>query len=224
LGWFGLLAEVSFWSAWHGAVSCGCLGSGLRVRPWVLLGVDLGAVALLLWARPAGEAAPRLLARGTWSGWALGAVGLLAVGLASAGRLGPVQAAGASRPWRVLQPTSWLGQPCPFLADVRGVSHDLFRGSWEVFLSRRSCPLCQGWLPLWKQDRVRPPGVRCLVVEVPTQQGAGEGFPEFHDGYLRPDVAWVVATPVVVHLIEGQVVKVEEAAALRARYGEVQGD
>jgi hypothetical protein len=83
LGWFGLLAGVSFWSGWQGAVSCGCLGSGLRVRPWVLLGVDLGAVALLLWARPAGAAAPRLAARGTWSGWALGAVGLLAVGLAS---------------------------------------------------------------------------------------------------------------------------------------------
>jgi hypothetical protein len=82
LGWFGLLAEVSFWSAWQGAVSCGCLGSGLQVSPWVLLGVDLGAVALLLWGRPAGAAAPRLAARGTWSGWALGAVGLLAVGLA----------------------------------------------------------------------------------------------------------------------------------------------
>jgi hypothetical protein len=79
LGWFGLLAGVSFWSGWQGAVSCGCLGSGLQVSPWVLLGVDLGAVALLLWARPAG----RLAARGAWSGWALGAVGLLAVGLAS---------------------------------------------------------------------------------------------------------------------------------------------
>jgi hypothetical protein len=86
LGWFGLLAGVSFWSGWQGAVSCGCLGSGLRVRPWVLLGVDLGAVALLLWGRPAVEAAPRLGRAGLTA--LAGGLLLLGVALLGLGQLG----------------------------------------------------------------------------------------------------------------------------------------
>jgi hypothetical protein len=86
LGWFSLLAGVSFWSAWQGAVSCGCLGSGLQVSPWVLLGVDLGAVALLLWARPAVEAAPRLGRAGLTA--LAGGLLLLGVALLGLGQLG----------------------------------------------------------------------------------------------------------------------------------------
>ncbi len=35
-----------------GAASCGCFGATITVPPWVMLAVDLGMLAVLLWARP----------------------------------------------------------------------------------------------------------------------------------------------------------------------------
>jgi len=51
LGFFGILAGVSSYLALVGQRSCGCLGQ-VTVSPWVMFGIDVGAVAALALWRP----------------------------------------------------------------------------------------------------------------------------------------------------------------------------
>jgi hypothetical protein len=51
LGFFGLLAAVSFFLAYSGQRSCGCLGR-VNMSPWVMFAVDLGAIAALAFWPP----------------------------------------------------------------------------------------------------------------------------------------------------------------------------
>ncbi len=50
---FSLLASVSLYLGIEGQPSCGCFGEKLSVSPWYALGLDLAAIAALLWWRPA---------------------------------------------------------------------------------------------------------------------------------------------------------------------------
>jgi hypothetical protein len=52
LSCFTLLASVSWYLGSEGQSSCGCFGAKLPVSPWYALGLDLIAVASLVWWRP----------------------------------------------------------------------------------------------------------------------------------------------------------------------------
>jgi hypothetical protein len=49
---FSLLASVSLYLAIDGQSSCGCFGAKLPVSPWYALGLDVAALAALIWQRP----------------------------------------------------------------------------------------------------------------------------------------------------------------------------
>jgi hypothetical protein len=80
LGFFTVLAAASLYLALTGQRSCGCLGQ-VEASPWLMFGLDAGAVAALALCRPAHTAA---IAPGLWGGQALkivaGAAVLLALG------------------------------------------------------------------------------------------------------------------------------------------------
>jgi hypothetical protein len=49
---FSLLGGMSLYLGIEGQASCGCFGAKLAVSPWYALGLDLAAVASLVWWRP----------------------------------------------------------------------------------------------------------------------------------------------------------------------------
>jgi hypothetical protein len=49
---FAAFAIISFYQGWVGQASCGCLGTKVKVSPWLMFTVDVFAVAGLLLARP----------------------------------------------------------------------------------------------------------------------------------------------------------------------------
>ena len=51
LATFSVFALVSLRAGWIGLASCGCFGT-IRVNPWLVLGIDLGAILLLLASKP----------------------------------------------------------------------------------------------------------------------------------------------------------------------------
>ena len=78
---FAVFAAVSAWAGWQGRPSCGCLGA-VTVSPWVMLGVDLVAVAALAvsWPRWGGwPARAEVRATAAGAGLAAGFAGLVLV-------------------------------------------------------------------------------------------------------------------------------------------------
>lgn len=192
-----------------GAASCGCFGATITVPPWVMLAVDLGMLAVLLWARP------WRLARGGRLDVLVGVLAL-AVGAALPIVLNrearPGDAGGGVLPKYIVPDVpSWVGRHVRDTdVGVWGKLEAPRDGLWILY--RDSCEVCAECLQiLATQER----GERELtLVRLPEKATSAAtrhvhtlpqgGF--VHHVRLPEGVDWSVSTPVRLD-VEGGIVK-----------------
>ncbi|MBI2826200.1 MAG: hypothetical protein HYX69_16085 [Planctomycetia bacterium] len=227
---FALFACVSLYRGLSGAESCGCFG-GVRVSPWWTFVGDLAAVFALWWwwprrdladaLVPAAEAPEVVRERHAWRmvPAALAAVSLnltvvWAIAMLAPARLTDAGDIPADAKSVVLEPNGWVGKRLPLLTHT-DIGSQLSVGQWTVLLYHHDCPKCQEVLANYESDegladlgRAR----QVALVEVPpfddtliADSGAPLGFAR---GLLSADKEWFVATPVVIDVDDGTVVRV----------------
>ena len=154
LATFGLFSVVSGYLAIQGAESCGCFG-GFHVDPRITVTMDLLVVACMVAVSP-----PAIPRRRVSLKWACGAM-LVGGVVASAAlwfmvRYEPARLAHDGRVLGdarevFLEPSDWLGKPCPLLG-LPGVDDRLARDKWVVLLHHATCTGCRGILADWPKS------------------------------------------------------------------------
>lgn len=198
----------------EGASSCGCFGGRIDVPPWAMLALDVAFLALLLAARP------WRLARGGRGDLLVGVLALAAgLGLpwltdreVEAGKEG----SGLGRPYTVLDPRAWTGQPlaatplAPWIDPGRAED-----GVWILYSETcEHCALClermtmsetrgAEELTLVRLSQRLEPGVEPKVQVLP------EG-PYVHTIELPDTRDWLANVPVRLRVKDGVVVSAEE--------------
>ena len=109
----------------------------------------------------------------------------------------------------LLTPDNWKGKPFP-LIPVLAKSASLRTGHWTVILVRASCAACHHAV---NQAFAGSAGrKRVCVVELPPYSSDSPWPPEVLRARLKTPKKLVVATPVVIHLVEGMVVSIGRPA------------
>lgn len=202
IGCFALFAGVNFQQLLAGVSSCGCFGP-VRVHPAYSLALDLLALAVLGWWRPAATA-PRPGAHVI--GLALGGLALLALGAGSPSIAQPedLDSPGGVA---VLDPREWVGQPFPLLDRLSGTAN-LRQGEWVVLFHRRGCSACAAMLDelhlLTMAPGFRKP-VRLAFIEIPSDEVAvAESAARCNRLHLRARREWATKAPTCVRLFDGR--------------------
>jgi len=153
---FFLFAIVAALKAVSGEASCGCFGR-VEVSPWYTLGLDAGALAALLVFRPDLRAplpvSHRRLRGGLAAAFVLAAgvpVAILAARYEPA-MLTPQGEIVGDESVVLLEPETWVGQPCPILSHI-DIGRELARGQWIVVLYHHDCPHCQERVPEFDRE------------------------------------------------------------------------
>jgi len=115
----------------------------------------------------------------------------------------------------VLKAEAWVGCECPLLRHI-DVGKQLSEEAWTVVLYRHDCPRCLAVLPQYEREaaamagRPNAPGVALVEIppyEKPESPQTGRGA--CVRGRLSDRRDWLVATPAVIHLVQGEVVLAE---------------
>jgi hypothetical protein len=219
---FTAYAALALTKALGGEASCGCFGV-VAVNPWYTLALDVGAVAALLVFRPSLRLpAPTTVSRKTLVGLATVALaagvpaGVLMASYAPARVLEDGSIVGKER-FVVLEPTKWLGKPCPVLR-YTDIGDRLAGGDWTVVIYHHDCPHCKEALPKYLaqiREGAKAAGSPPLaLVELPPYAAAGKspvpaGTP-CTQGRMTDARDWFVETPAVLALHGGIVVGASE--------------
>jgi hypothetical protein len=205
---FVLLAGVSWIGTIRGAARCGCLGA-VSVPPWILLILDVGAAAALLW---------RSLSSSSWSEKQVVALVLacisnayigMAVGSVLFPRLGVVtsalspEAIQAANTVIIRQSELQPGHPFPLLPYIR-IDDDLSRGNWKVILAKAGCSRCEQRLRGSECQPESDERVAVILAKVQT----GWTLPESCKavlGWLSSDKDWTFEAPLIIRLVDGRV-------------------
>jgi len=117
----------------------------------------------------------------------------------------------------LLEPRTWLGRECPLLRHM-DIGKRLSEEAWTVVLYRHDCPRCRAVLPQYETGAAamagqpNAPGVALVAIppyEKPESPLTGRGA--CLRGRLSDRRDWLVATPAVIHLVQGEVVMAEES-------------
>lgn len=220
---FVFFSGVTLHKGLSGETSCACFGV-VEVSPWITLALDLSIVTLLAIFHPPLRSR-QTTTRPRWrlglAAAALAAVGV-PLGLAGAlyrpAELGPDGKIVGSERFVVLRPEKWVGGAFPLARHI-DVGKQLAGGLWTVVLYHHDCPDCKRVLPQYekaaRESRQSLQAPRVALIELPPYRPKEQpsrsqptGSACLH-GRLSDVRQWFVATPAVVSLVEGDVVKVE---------------
>ena len=112
-----------------------------------------------------------------------------------------------------LRPEGWVGKRLPLLGHIR-IGEELGRGRWVVVIYSSYCGHCRPAVPEYEQLAIAMEGKagapRVALVEVPpvapTGKNRASGVTPAAVGHLSEERKWLVATPVVLAVVEGKVV------------------
>jgi hypothetical protein len=135
---------------------------------------------------------------------------VLATALSST--VGSAWASFDSRPRVLSPPDQWVGGPLPVMDSI-DIERPLRHGDWVLFFYHPDCPKCQHaqemaeHLAVSPQGRSQPPRVALLDVRPDSGQSMAVRSAVIL-GRLAPDCPTEIATPLIVRLIDGDVVGV----------------
>jgi hypothetical protein len=117
----------------------------------------------------------------------------------------------------VLEPDTWVGKRLPLLAHI-DIGPELGQGDWLVVLYRRDCRKCHALLERLEVESrfMGDGGTLVAVVEVgdypEVEQVERQFAPWASPGRLDPQYRWHVSTPAVLHVVNDQVVGVDNGS------------
>jgi hypothetical protein len=211
---FSCFSLVSLTQAMSGQESCHCFGRH-SVNPWLMLSLDIVALALLSSWSPvqngtAGRSRPwtfallvlLFLPLAAFSGHKM--LAFDAVSVAADGRV-----AGSTRV-AVFLPSQWIGKKLPLLDQI-DIGHQLEKGNWIAILYRSDCEKCRNEIrrivSAARENKNQKGQPRIAFVAVTPTDGP-EAL-ELADpsvglwGSLTGQVEWLVETPTVLNLRDG---------------------
>ena len=211
---FSVFTLVSLMKGLSGETSCGCFGT-VTVNPWITMVFDLVIVACLLVFRE----------RFTWSVPPLDRKKVLAVLVAWFILAGPALFFMLSlkqqpsilgteyipidrRTAIMLEPTSWIDKKFPLIsrfAEPEG-SEILLTGTWSVILVQPGCSECEQMLAELEEEK--PENTAIVVIPSGNMEDVKQtAFPTF---VLDERSDWFVLTPVMIKLVDGICVEIEQ--------------
>ncbi len=202
LGCFGCFGAVATTKLLAGDSNCGCFGS-VPTPPWVALGIDVLAIALLLSTYRDSKSRQSGVPRGSLR-WGL-AIGFALIVVLAMQALLAVSTADSSL--TVPDPAQWVGQQLPLLGNI-DVGPELASGNWTVILHRHGCSKC-GDLLSESEWRVREASQAIAVVELPPRrsESSNASWPRgILVGHLYGRHFVTLPAPLVVQISEGRVV------------------
>lgn len=144
-----------------GEHSCGCFGEKIPVRPWAMLAIDAGFVALLLASKPW-----RLAKGGRADAITLLVAMVAAFGMALVGERTIV-----GKPYVELDVESWIGTPIRKTPLAKEVDlSDARDGVWIIW--RDSCEVCKDCLEEYM--RITPGSIELTLVRLPPDGKPGQ--------------------------------------------------
>jgi len=115
----------------------------------------------------------------------------------------------------VLEPGTWVGGEWPLLGHI-DIGKRLSEEAWTVVLYRHDCPTCRAVLPQYEREAAAmartPNAPHVALVAIPPYEGPESpqtGRGACVRGRLSDRREWLVATPAVIHLVQGEVVLAE---------------
>jgi len=234
---FAVFAGVAGTAAFHHEQSCGCFGV-VQTRPIYTAAFDGVAVGLLalLPARATTAQKAALTRRGTVASvlsllmFAL--IGTIEVQakpmresvISSSATNMATPDFGSPGSQVELDPPAWVGKPFALAGHI-DVGTDLLHGRWIVLLVHNGCEHCDAAVPDYVSESTTghgAPVTRLAVIEMPPYAEPGDPPPweplpdSVVTGQLDESRDWLAATPIVVLLRDGIVIKTAE--------GDVAGD
>ena len=213
---FACFAIYSLFQLVQGASSCGCFGR-LEVSPaWTFIFDSIATAMLTLHLyrarhnreRRSSSADSLLCSFALLSAFAL----LIVSPTVNAYRsVSPLASSNAHATLLVLEPQQWLGKSWPFLANT-DIADKLSQGEWTVILHRRNCSRCEA---LIREYTSRPQDHPTALVELPSgdnvmlDQQLHTNATPFVTGRLKFTGELICTTPVVLHLLDGNVIGIE---------------
>lgn len=197
--------SLSKWIA--GTESCGCFGAFL-VPPAVTTILDLIVLIFLaLWQPLQSSPSPNNLLLWRNLAIALALATTLTPFTAPAylnAEIGQVTADGSTI---VMMPETWIDRPLP-IADYISGDRGYMTGRWQLVLYHEDCAQCQRLLA----DLTSTPQQRFVVmVEVPPNRAAPRQCSQtLQWRKLSDEKDWFVSAPVILNLVDGVVVSVQE--------------
>jgi hypothetical protein len=219
---FSVFSAITLYKGITGAESCGCFGS-IHVNPWItLFAIDLPAVIALAVFRPVlsfqrkAESIKALIHEfitplPSMPQFAVTAcLTLIALGVTT-----PVLAfnkpAGITSSYEVLEPETWVGRKLPILEHI-DIAESLKKGNWLVLLYHHDCPDCvasiEDCLDLVYNFKVKRKQTifRIAFISIPPHGDIPVGSSlACILGKIRPNKKWLVATPIVALVVDGNV-------------------
>lgn len=218
---FLAFTAAAFQKGLAGESSCGCFGK-LPVPPWVMLIVDVFAVAMLVYwrpdlRRPAAAVVKHFRLRLAGSAGLAAAAGIPIALAMAAYQPGAISETGeilGEGRFVVLNVGSWRDKPLPLLRHV-DIGEKLAQGKWTAILYHHDCPYCQEQLPKCTETAKKAGAQRIAFVEMSPYAPAGKGIaptgPQCIHGKLSSIREWVVQTPAVVVMDSAIVISAQEA-------------
>jgi hypothetical protein len=210
---FTIFSIVSAYKAITGTASCGCFGA-VGVSPWLVLGLDIGVIALLVTAPPRAYAdesglSHRILigAISTASFWFVMAsastVAVVNFQISSWNSIGRVLGDGRTV---VLDPAGWVGKPFPLRSWIDTDSL-LDRGHWTIVLHRTGCTNCEQLIDSFEQGGVSFGDTSIAFVDLEECAGLSKPIRRADiSACLSGKYSWLTNGPWEVRLHDGTVV------------------
>lgn len=198
----------SLFTAWtarlalSGAASCGCFGA-VEVPPWVTAMLDVAIVFAGCAVTPGrGAFAAR-------SSFASAVVGGAAVAVVGAGMIlvhDPSPGLTVRGDTVAVDPGKWVGEPLPIRTHLVGAGVEaLDQGEHLIVLHRHNCHACEDLLREVAMAGSVP--LTLIAADAETCKAPGEG-----GGLcLDPTQKWLLGTPAVIHVQDGQVLATAQA-------------
>ncbi len=213
---FAIFTVVTFYNAITGAGSCGCFGN-VHINPWItLLAIDIPVLVLLLFFRPQkGGGAGRGFDLKKFN---LACFVFLAVCIPSTYAMVTFKATTVSQDGEIvgesdnvlLEPETWVGNPLPILKYIDIKDH-LAVSNWVVTLFHHDCPKCQETLPVYQEMANEFAGnddvFQFAFIELPPYGDYDVSIEsDAKYGKISDEKEWLVTTPSLLFLREGEVV------------------
>lgn len=222
---FLVFSFITLYKVLIGAESCGCFGS-VDVNPWVtLFAIDIPSVIALVLYRPVlslkrkAESIRTLIQEfftplPSLSRFATTTCTTILILGVTTPILAFNEPAKITSSYEVLEPDTWVGKELPILYHI-DIGKQLRKGNWLVLLYHHDCPDCAAAIPKYEKIAGDFSGnedfLQIALIEVPPY---GRGYElsssKCKFGKLDTNKKWFVATPVVVLMGDGKVLKAWE--------------
>jgi hypothetical protein len=124
------------------------------------------------------------------------------------------------RNYTFLEPQKWIGKRFPLLPRI-SVGEQLVSGKWTVVLYHHNCPNCRTALPEFMRTAEKSAMARdrrrMALIEIPPYAPSDDnpvsGTSACLIGRLPEEKTWLVRTPTVISLVDGEVKAVSQEHA-----------